>query len=145
MSYNSKYKGKELEEVLDSVETKENILKAVYPVGSIYMSMTDTNPNVLFGFGTWEQVKDRFLLSAGDTYKAGNTGGEATHSLTVDEMPSHKHTAKTSENGSHTHTIGNDEDVVYNTLVNVVMSIRLLLVQNFTMVQQALAAVILTP
>lgn len=111
MSYNSKYKGKELEERLDSVETKENILKAVYPVGSIYMSMVETNPSVLFGFGTWEQVKDRFLLASGDDYNVGATGGEAKHTLTSDEMPTHKHTATTSESGSHTHTIGNDEDV----------------------------------
>jgi hypothetical protein len=62
----------------------------IYPVGSIYMSVNDTNPSKLFG-GTWEQIKDKFLLSCGDTYTNGSTGGEATHTLTVDEMPSHKH------------------------------------------------------
>ena len=62
----------------------------VYPVGSIYMSVSSTSPAALFG-GTWEQLKDRFLLGAGDTYTAGDTGGEATHTLTVDEMPSHTH------------------------------------------------------
>ena len=61
-----------------------------YPVGSIYMSVNNVNPANLFG-GTWEQIKDKFLLSAGDTYSAGSTGGEATHTLTVDEMPSHNH------------------------------------------------------
>lgn len=66
-------------------------LESVYPVGSIYMSVNSTSPNALFGFGTWEQIKDRFLLSAGDTYLAGVTGGEAEHTLTVDEMPSHLH------------------------------------------------------
>lgn len=62
----------------------------VYPVGSIYMSVNNTNPSTLFG-GTWEQLKDRFLLAAGNTYSAGSTGGEATHTLTVNEMPSHNH------------------------------------------------------
>lgn len=62
----------------------------IYPVGSIYMSVNNTNPSTLFG-GTWEQLKDRFLLGAGDTYTAGNTGGEATHTLTINEMPSHNH------------------------------------------------------
>lgn len=33
-----------------------------------------------------------FLLSAGDTYTAGSTGGEATHTLTTNEIPSHTHT-----------------------------------------------------
>ena len=65
-------------------------LNMVYPVGSIYMSVNSTSPASLFG-GTWEQIKDRFLLAAGDTYSAGSTGGEATHTLTVDEMPSHYH------------------------------------------------------
>ena len=63
----------------------------IYPVGSIYMSVNDTNPATLFG-GTWEQIKDKFLLSCGDTYANGSTGGEATHTLTVDELPPHSHT-----------------------------------------------------
>lgn len=63
----------------------------IYPVGSIYMNINSTDPSILFG-GTWEQIKDRFLLSAGDTYNAGATGGEATHTLTTDEMPNHSHT-----------------------------------------------------
>ena len=70
----------------------ENILSKVYPVGSIYMSLSSTDPKTLFG-GTWERLKDRFLLAAGDSYSAGATGGEATHKLTKDEMPSHNHYA----------------------------------------------------
>lgn len=73
------------------VQNSGSELPMVYPVGSIYMSVNNTNPATLFGFGTWEQIKDTFLLSAGDTYTAGDTGGEATHTLTTDEMPSHSH------------------------------------------------------
>ena len=74
-------------------------LKKVYPVGSIYMSTVSTNPATLFGFGTWEAMPaGRVLLaqgksSWGTTYNAGSTGGEATHQLTVGELPSHNHTA----------------------------------------------------
>ena len=48
----------------------------VYPVGSIYMSVNNTSPASLFG-GIWEQIKDRFLLAAGDTYDANTSGGSA--------------------------------------------------------------------
>lgn len=65
----------------------------IYPVGSIYMSVNATNPSALFG-GTWEQIKDRFLLSAGDSHAAGSTGGEETHTLTAAELPDHTHTFK---------------------------------------------------
>lgn len=65
-------------------------LLEVYPVGSIYMSIIANDPARLFG-GTWERLKDRFLLGAGDTYEPGETGGEAEHTLTVEEMPSHTH------------------------------------------------------
>ena len=58
-----------------------------YPVGSIYMAVNDTSPAEIFG-GTWEQIKDRFLLAAGDTYAAGSTGGEAQHKLEATELPS---------------------------------------------------------
>lgn len=66
------------------------ILDYVYPVGSIYMSVNATSPATLFG-GTWEQIQNRFLLAAGTSYTAGATGGEATHTLTTTEMPSHTH------------------------------------------------------
>lgn len=65
-------------------------IDAIYPVGSIYMSINDVNPGTLFG-GTWEQIKDRFLLGCGDSYQNGIIGGEATHKLTVNEMPTHNH------------------------------------------------------
>ncbi len=65
-----------------------------FPVGSIYMSLNNTNPSTYFG-GTWVQIKDRFLLGAGSTYTAGNTGGEATHKLSVGELPNHNHKTTT--------------------------------------------------
>lgn len=68
----------------------KSIFDMIYPVGSIYISVNNVNPSVLFG-GTWEQIQDRFLLGAGSTYSAGSTGGEATHTLTIDEMPGHNH------------------------------------------------------
>lgn len=63
-----------------------------YPVGSIYLSVNSTNPSTLFG-GTWQRIQDVFLLAAGSQYSAGSTGGEAEHTLTVKEMPSHNHSA----------------------------------------------------
>ena len=72
-------------------KTLAEIMLDIYPVGAVYISVNSTSPASLFG-GTWEQLQDRFLLAAGGTYSAGSTGGEATHTLTVDEMPSHSHT-----------------------------------------------------
>lgn len=71
-------------------ETVDEILGLVYPVGSIYMSINNVSPATLFG-GKWVQIKGRFLLGASDVYKANTTGGEATHALTTDEMPEHRH------------------------------------------------------
>lgn len=80
-----------------SVSPVNPYLDMIYPVGAIYMSVSSASPASLFG-GTWEQIQDMFLLAAGTTYAAGATGGEAEHTLTVDEMPSH----------SHAETIGRD-------------------------------------
>jgi len=75
---------------LDSMVTKNDLIDIIYPIGSIYMSVNDTDPSILF-HGTWERIKDRFLLASGDTYSAGSTGGEAQHTLTEAEMPRHRH------------------------------------------------------
>ncbi len=72
----------------------------MYPVGSIYQTTSSTfNPQTAWG-GTWERIKDRFLLAAGTAYAGGSTGGEATHKLTTQEMPSHTHTMYVNNDGS---------------------------------------------
>lgn len=71
-------------------KTLAEIMLTLYPVGAVYISANSTSPASLFG-GTWEQLKDRFLLGAGDIYAVGSTGGEAEHTLTADEMPEHDH------------------------------------------------------
>lgn len=68
----------------------KRLLDAVWPVGSIYLSASEISPETLFG-GTWQRVKDRFLLAAGDVYETGETGGEAQHTLSKAEMPAHTH------------------------------------------------------
>lgn len=64
-------------------------------------------------------LRDRFIVGAGNNYNVGATGGEATHKLTTSEMPSHNHTfsgsshthtlslsgLRTSTDGAHTHTV----------------------------------------
>ena len=82
--------------------------QGAYPVGAIYLSVTDVDPAALFG-GTWERISQgRFLIGAGanaanttdywgsyaagaENFPSGEMGGEVTHTLTVDEMPSHTH------------------------------------------------------
>lgn len=66
------------------------LLDYLHPVGSIYQSTDATSPADLFG-GTWEQIKDVFLLAAGDSHAVGSTGGEEKHVLTAAEMANHTH------------------------------------------------------
>lgn len=66
-----------------------------YPVGSIYLSITTTNPSTYFG-GTWSQIAQGRTLVGVDTSQTEfktvkKTGGEKAHTLTVNEMPSHSH------------------------------------------------------
>ena len=92
----------------------QSLINTIYPVGSIYMSTVSTNPNTLFGVGSWSRIGEgRCLIDCGSTYGAGGTGGSSTHTITVNEMPSHNHsastnstggaTATTNENGGHQH------------------------------------------
>ena len=68
----------------------KSLLDMVYPVGSIYLSVSGTDPQTLFG-GTWARLEDVFLLAAGAKHAAGSTGGEESHTLTEDEIAPHKH------------------------------------------------------
>lgn len=79
------------------------IFDRAHPVGSYYWSSDSTNPTNLFG-GIWEQVTDTFILAAGTTYPAGSSGGEAEHTLIINEIPNHS--GHLQKNNGHV-TIGN--------------------------------------
>ena len=72
-------------------EQYSSLIDIVYPVGSIYMSVNAADPSTLFSGTSWEKLEGRFLLGSDSTYKPGSTGGEATHTLTYNEMPKHTH------------------------------------------------------
>ena len=98
------------------------IFDKIYPVGSIYTSTKDTSPETLFGVGTWERIKDTFLLAAGDSYAANTTGGSNSITLESANLPSHSHSYTPAGNivstftgttksfvafgGNHTHSAG---------------------------------------
>ena len=75
------------------------LLNVVYPVGSIYMSVNSASPADLFG-GTWEQIQGRFLLGASSSYAAGSIGGEASHTLTIDDLPPQDSIAQVNQTGA---------------------------------------------
>ena len=72
-----------------------NHLLSIYPVDSIYTSVSSTNPSSLFG-GTWDAFGEGKVLvgkaDSGTFDTAGATGGNETHELIEAELPSHTHT-----------------------------------------------------
>ena len=77
-----------------------NVENQIYPVGSIYIAVNNTNPSTLFG-GTWESFGEgRTLIGVGTgtdsnstqkVFASNETGGEYNHTLTINEMPNHNH------------------------------------------------------
>lgn len=83
---------KKISENTQSLTEKINALvQKLHPVGSWYFSTVATNPVDIFGFGTWQLITDRFLVGAGNSYFSGTMGGEAVHTLTAAELPTHQH------------------------------------------------------
>lgn len=62
-----------------------------------------TSPASFIG-GTWERIEGSFIMGASSAYPVGTTGGSATHTQTVAEMPSHNHSGSTGSAGSHSHS-----------------------------------------
>lgn len=73
------------------------LLSLVFPIGSTYVTQTNTNPSTILGFGTWERLKGKVVVGLdeddADGYfdEIGKTGGEKKHQLTIDELANHSH------------------------------------------------------
>lgn len=97
----------------------QQFAKTMYPVGSIYMSVSSTNPSTYFG-GTWVawgsgRVPVGINTSDSNFNTVEKTGGASAVTLTTSQMPSHTHTftgssTTTNSAGGHTHNIGRDTD-----------------------------------
>lgn len=75
-------------------DLNRQIFEISWPINSIFITTSDDNPSTIITGGensVWEKIQDRFLLASGSTYVNGSVGGEATHTLTEAEIPSHKH------------------------------------------------------
>ena len=79
--------------------SQNTLIDKIYPIGSIYLSVSNINPNTLFNGTMWEQIKDKFLLGSGDLYSNGSEGGESNHTLSIEEIPSHNHFYNSWQNG----------------------------------------------
>lgn len=86
---------------------EKRIFLAAHPVTTLYWTSDPRNPGDVYG-GTWKQIKDRFILAAGDTYTNGETGGNANTTLTEANLPSHTHSFTPKGTvASHTHGLNN--------------------------------------
>ncbi len=66
-----------------SLNNTNTEIDLIYPIGSIYMNVSNVNPTTLFG-GTWERIEDRFLLASGNNYSNGTTGGSNQASVQME-------------------------------------------------------------
>lgn len=79
------------------------IINTIYPVGSLYIGTTATNPAALLGVGVWNAFgQDRVMISAGGAYAAEATGGSAD---AVVVSHAHGDTFALSDSGAHTHDL----------------------------------------
>ena len=84
-----------MQSMIDSAYTKESIVDLIFPIGFVVTLETNIDPNDLWG-GKWiRTAKGKFIVGLNESESEfkylGRTGGEKTHVLTVDEMPSHSH------------------------------------------------------
>lgn len=61
------------------------------PIGTLMFFGNTFDPNTYF-MGTWEKIEEEvFFMTASSDFPVGQVSGENTHTLTVDEIPAHKH------------------------------------------------------
>lgn len=75
-----------------------------WPIGSIFITASSTNPATLLGGGTWVQIQGKYLLASSSSYTAGQSYGSMTKTLVTANIPNHTHGFTTGSAGSHNHS-----------------------------------------
>ncbi len=80
--------------LLEDIQGNEIYPRPALPVGFVIFLNNALDPNTYF-IGTWEKIEgETFFMTASSNYPAGQVSGSNTHKLTIDEIPSHTHSAK---------------------------------------------------
>lgn len=100
--------------------TARNILDSIMPVGFVLTLYSQADPNNMYPGTKWERLENTFLWACDAKGQIGTTGGEKTHTLTLDELPVHSHGAVYSGNVSGTKNYAwyatTGDKVGYNTV-----------------------------
>lgn len=84
-----------IDSTISTSDFKKMLLNTAYPIGSIYISTSSTNPSNLLG-GSWTSINGRFLIGQGSvstytggtkTISAGSTGGAYETYLSDNNSP----------------------------------------------------------
>ena len=77
--------------LLKDIQENEIYPRPALPIGFIVFLNNALDPNTYF-MGTWEKIEgETFFMTASSSYPAGQISGSNTHTLTIDEMPKHRH------------------------------------------------------
>lgn len=83
---------------------QKGLMQLVFPIGSTYITQTNTDPNTILGFGTWERLNGKVCLGLDENDEEldqiGKTGGSKKHTLTKEELPNIKIKLETKGAGS---------------------------------------------
>lgn len=127
-NYNSRHTGAEIDNCVDTYQSQAQVVAAInaaklamFPVGSVYITINDNNPALFIG-GTWTRIgQGRTLIGVGtgtddnslqEEFQPNESGGEYTHTLSVSEMPAHRHwiSGMAWDDGNCSGSTGNGQD-----------------------------------
>lgn len=108
-NYQSAYTGSQH----DTYTTKSSLIDLIYPIGSIYISMNETDPAILFG-GTWERISGRFLLGCGEDGPGANND-TGFGQLTIDQQTWFSQTAPGITSGEFVNTLTENQLPIIDT------------------------------
>jgi microcystin-dependent protein len=99
-----------------TTEFTQALMQAMLPAGVITMwsgsiLSIPTGWVLCDGTNATPDLRNRFIVGAGDDYSVNDNGGEAHTTLTTAELPGHTHTGTTASDGSHSHFVANGDTV----------------------------------
>lgn len=85
---------------------KKNLFNSLHPIGEVITNgLSSFDPNIEYPGTKWERIKGRVIVGVdendSDFNTVNKTSGAKTHTLTIEQMPSHNHKASSTKSILH--------------------------------------------